>query len=625
MSDAVDRAVLAVLLAAASGLALWNAFDHGLVLGGTAAGAVIGFAAGWEVARQWWRGAAGAILGLLTATGILIVGLAALTGDMSAFTLIPSTYVTFLSIGLPAAGIDGLVIVPASLVAATAFVTVWAAYRGRELVAVATAAVGVLGASLLAGPTGVPWWVAAGFVVTLAAFLVVASRLHYSDLQPLVGTSTVVRRNVKWWRPAFIALPAGLLAAVAWFAPPGAPFDVRQFVRPDVVRVADDNPLAVAARLTDATRARPATGRRRERHRRDRPRRRTEPGPTAPRRARRVHAGGVAAAGRVLRDRDAPRRQPAVRHGDERPADHRGGGGRRRCHHRHAGAAERRDADRPRRRHLDPLLGRRRHLPAQPTDLRHHLPHRARPGVRRRHPGGGAGRVGSGAVRLSRLVAVDLRGFSAGAGGDDDPAAPRRHRVMAQAHPRLRARRPRRPDDRQRRGVRRPGLRTRQPRGVRDGLRAARSLRRRAGAGRRRLSGAARRRHVVVVAGRSDGLGRDAGRRRRVGGVRPAPHPAGAAAPGRAGRRRPARVGRPHALGAGGRRRAAPGDAGVAGIADRLAPAAARPDGGRGGPGRGRPRGGVRRPPAHDPPARPHRRRVGGVAPRLDDGRRTPP
>ena len=57
MSDAVDRAVLAVLLAAASGFALWNAFDHGLVLGGTAAGAVIGFAAGWEVARQWWRGA----------------------------------------------------------------------------------------------------------------------------------------------------------------------------------------------------------------------------------------------------------------------------------------------------------------------------------------------------------------------------------------------------------------------------------------------------------------------------------------------------------------------------------------------------------------------------------------
>ena len=56
MKPAVDRAVLAVLLAAASGLALWNAFEHGLVLEGTAAGAVIGFAAGWEVARQWWRG-----------------------------------------------------------------------------------------------------------------------------------------------------------------------------------------------------------------------------------------------------------------------------------------------------------------------------------------------------------------------------------------------------------------------------------------------------------------------------------------------------------------------------------------------------------------------------------------
>ena len=116
-------------------------------------------------------GKSSTLLSLLTATGILIVGLAALTGDMSAFRLIPSTYVTFLSIGLPAAGIDGLVIVPASLVAATASVTVWAAYRGRELMAVATAALGVLGASLLAGPTGVPWWVSAGFVVALAAFL----------------------------------------------------------------------------------------------------------------------------------------------------------------------------------------------------------------------------------------------------------------------------------------------------------------------------------------------------------------------------------------------------------------------------------------------------------------------
>ena len=57
---------------------------------------------------------------------------------------------------------------------------------------------------------------------------------------------------MRWWRPAFIALPAALLAAVAWYAPPGAPFDVRRFVQPDVVRVADDNPLAVAARLTDA-------------------------------------------------------------------------------------------------------------------------------------------------------------------------------------------------------------------------------------------------------------------------------------------------------------------------------------------------------------------------------------
>ena len=44
-------------------------------------------------------------------------------------------------------------------------------------------------------------------------------------------------------------------------------------------------------------------------------------------------------------------------------------------------------------------------------------------GVRRRHASGGAGRAGSGPVRLSRLSAVGVRGVGAGAGGDDDPSS----------------------------------------------------------------------------------------------------------------------------------------------------------------------------------------------------------
>ena len=137
-----------------------------------------------------------ALLGLLTATGVLIVGLAALTGDMSAFTIDPLD-VRDLPQHRPAGGGHRRSRDRAGLARRRARHSspVWAAYRGRD------AGRGRDGGRRRARrfPARRPGRGAvvgaARFVVTLGVLLVVASRLHYSDLEPLVGTSTAIRRN----------------------------------------------------------------------------------------------------------------------------------------------------------------------------------------------------------------------------------------------------------------------------------------------------------------------------------------------------------------------------------------------------------------------------------------------
>ena len=106
-----------------------------------------------------------------------------------------------------------------------------------------------MAAALLAAPVGVPGWLPALFAATAGLELLVVSRERYTDMEPLIGTSTAIRRQLPWWRPVAVGVPA-LLVAVAMLAVPlpGA-YDVRRFVSADVVVVADENPLATAARL----------------------------------------------------------------------------------------------------------------------------------------------------------------------------------------------------------------------------------------------------------------------------------------------------------------------------------------------------------------------------------------
>lgn len=242
------HAVGPVALAALAGLALWRAFVPADLLLGVIVGVVAATPAAWLLARPF-GGAAGVAAGTLLGVACLGAGLVAVTSDLGSLAGVPQHFSTFLSIGLPADGLDDLAVVPYVVTSLTVVLTAWASLRSRPLVAVLVAAAGMLAAALLAGPVGVPPLVAAAFCAVLAGVLMATSRFDYSELEPLIGTSTAIRRNQRWWRPAVVALPAAGVAVAALVLPTPDTYDVRRWVASDVVLAADENPLAVAARL----------------------------------------------------------------------------------------------------------------------------------------------------------------------------------------------------------------------------------------------------------------------------------------------------------------------------------------------------------------------------------------
>lgn len=248
MNRPLRHAVGPVALAAIAGLALWRAFVPGDLALGLIVGVMAGTLSGWLLARPF-GGAAGVTARVVLASAGLGAGLVVVTRDVGALTAVPNHFSTYLSIGLPADGLDDLAVVPYVATSVAVALAVWAALRSRPLVAVLVAAAGLLAASLLAGSAGVPPIVALVFGAVLAVYLMATSRFDYSELEPLIGTSTAIRRNVRWWRPAVVALPAAGLAGAALLVPTPGPFDLRRFVESDTVIAADENPLAVAARL----------------------------------------------------------------------------------------------------------------------------------------------------------------------------------------------------------------------------------------------------------------------------------------------------------------------------------------------------------------------------------------
>ena len=243
-----------LLLAAVAGLGLWRAMDSSPLATGIAGGAVAGLLAGigmaWPShASSSGRRVAGAALRLVLAVLIALAGLIVMTADVGIVSRLGTAVVTFLSIDLPAAGLSDLAVVPYVVVVPAATIATWAGRRGRTLVSVAAPAAALVVAALFAAPVGVPWWVSALFAVVVGVLLVIVSREHYTDMEPLVGTSTAIRRQLPWWRPAITGVLAVGVGLAALAIPLPGPFDVRSFIDPDIVTVEDESPLATAARL----------------------------------------------------------------------------------------------------------------------------------------------------------------------------------------------------------------------------------------------------------------------------------------------------------------------------------------------------------------------------------------
>ena len=243
-----------LVLAAVAGLGLWRAMDSSPLATGIAGGAVAGLLAGigmaWPShASSSGRRVAGAALRLVLAVLIALAGLIVMTADVGIVSRLGTAVVTFLSIDLPAAGLSDLAVVPYVVVVPAATIATWAGRRGRTLVSVAAPAAALVVAALFAAPVGVPWWVSALFAVVVGVLLVIVSREHYTDMEPLVGTSTAIRRQLPWWRPAITGVLAVGVGLAALAIPLPGPFDVRSFIDPDIVTVEDESPLATAARL----------------------------------------------------------------------------------------------------------------------------------------------------------------------------------------------------------------------------------------------------------------------------------------------------------------------------------------------------------------------------------------
>jgi hypothetical protein len=155
---------------------------------------------------------------------------------------------TLLSVGLPADGLDDLLVVVALVITPAAALAVGASLRRRPVLTMAGPVVASSVAALLIAPTAPPAWPVVALVAVGCAVLAADARSDISAMPPLVGSRTEERRQRSWWRPA-VQLGAALAAlALASALPLPGRADLRDVIEPRTVRVEDPNPLSVAAR-----------------------------------------------------------------------------------------------------------------------------------------------------------------------------------------------------------------------------------------------------------------------------------------------------------------------------------------------------------------------------------------
>lgn len=232
-------------LACAATLTFHRAFALGELVGPVALAVLLGLGAGWVVAtrRVPWP------LGLVALAAAAGGGAAVLDGSSPTLGLVPDAFALFLTVGLPARGLDRVALVPFVVLVLAVAAAVAASMRHRTLATLAGPLAAVAVAALLVAPVGFAVWVPVAFALAAAAVLMLDARGDLSQLPSLVGTNTEARRQLGWWRPLVQIGPAvlvliGLLAVL----PRGTTLDVRRYVSPPTERLADANPLALAAR-----------------------------------------------------------------------------------------------------------------------------------------------------------------------------------------------------------------------------------------------------------------------------------------------------------------------------------------------------------------------------------------
>lgn len=166
-------------------------------------------------------------------------------------TAVPDAIYLFLTVGLPASGLDSPALVTFTLTHLTTASAAALALRGRTLASLVAPMAVLVATALAVVPVGVSWAVPAGFVAAAGLALLLEARVDLSQLPPLMDQTIEAKRRVVWWRPLFQLVPAvTAVALAAVLRPVERAVDVRDALEPAGVVVDQVSPLAAVARAS---------------------------------------------------------------------------------------------------------------------------------------------------------------------------------------------------------------------------------------------------------------------------------------------------------------------------------------------------------------------------------------
>jgi hypothetical protein len=239
------RAVLtSAMVVGATGSLFHRAFAPADLVPAVALAVVLGAVIGSMASLRSWP------VPLAFAATALALALAqvSLTGRAPTPGAVPDAFVLFLTVGLPAGGLDDLALVPFTVLVSAMATSAGAAARGRTMLALAGPVVAVAVTALLVAPVGFAPWSPAVFVVAAAAALAPAGRDEAGPRPLLLGSTTERHRRRVLWGAVVVVVPAVVASlGLGLVTPRSDTLDLRAFVSIDAEEVAEPNPLATVA------------------------------------------------------------------------------------------------------------------------------------------------------------------------------------------------------------------------------------------------------------------------------------------------------------------------------------------------------------------------------------------